>query len=101
MIILISQSINLCFSVRDGFLRDELLEAKDTRLGLCSESFNAIRTLQMLAWTPMFEERIMVARRRELNKQRLRLWMQKMQEAIGGMLGVLVTYATLSYYVTH
>jgi ABC-type multidrug transport system fused ATPase/permease subunit len=85
----------------DGVLRHVLLQAKDRRLHLCDEGFNQIRTLHMLSWTRPFEEKIMAARAEELRAQRLRLWMTKMAAALDYSLSMIVTLATLSYYVVY
>ncbi|CAE8686659.1 unnamed protein product [Polarella glacialis] len=84
----------------DGIYRDRLFAAKDERLSRCSEGFTNIRTLQMLAWTPNFQSRIMAARTEELRLQWCRLWFQKMPAALDYSLGPLVTLITLGYYVT-
>jgi ABC-type multidrug transport system fused ATPase/permease subunit len=84
---------------RDGVLRHILLEAKDTRLRNCNEGFNHIRTLHMLAWRAPFQEQIMESRKHELHAQKMRLWMTKMVAALDYSLSMIVTFATLGYFV--
>lgn len=84
----------------DGCLREQLFRIKDQRLELCNEGFSGIRTLQMLAWTGPFQERILVARDRELRCTALRHWLQKMCNALDSCLVPIVTLTTLGYYVS-
>jgi len=100
LVLIISVQL-VCFVLmyKDGRFRHLLFEAKDRRLGLCNEAFTNIRTLHMLDWTRAFEKQIMTERSEELRLQNLRLWMQKMVAAIGGVLGSLVTIITFSYFV--
>jgi ABC-type multidrug transport system fused ATPase/permease subunit len=86
---------------KDGILRNDLLLAKDTRLMLCSEGFNNVRTLHQLAWTKPFQEQIMEARARELHIQKMKLWLTKMVAALDYSLAMIVTLVTLTYYTVY
>jgi len=85
----------------DGVLRHRLLEAKDQRLRYCNEGFNNIRTLHMLAWRGPFQQQIMDSRATELDAQKKRLWLTKSVAALDYSLSMIVTFATLGYYVFH
>jgi len=97
--ILLCKSFNLIMGYADGVYRDRLYFAKDERLGRCSEGFTNIRTLRMLAWTPAYEQVIASARREELRMAWIRLWLQKMPQALDYGLTTLVTLVTLGFYV--
>lgn len=98
LVIILAKTIIFLCMYADGHLRELLLQAKDDRLDLCQETFLAIRTLQMLAWTGPLQERILAARDRELKYQRNRLWLRKMSAALDTCLVFLVTLVTLSYF---
>lgn len=83
----------------DGLYRHQLLMAKDLRLNRCNEGFNSIRTLQMLSWAGIFQDRIMEARHEELSLRARRLWMNKMCAALDYSLGPIVTLVTLAYFI--
>lgn len=100
-VILVAKLICAVLLVCDGHLRHRQLQSKDERLSRCAEGFDGIRTLQMLAWTQPFQERILEARAQELRVQQQRLWMQKMVMAIDYSLSSIVTLVTLRYYVIH
>mmetsp|Transcript_116636 Transcript_116636/g.212133 ORF Transcript_116636/g.212133 Transcript_116636/m.212133 type:complete len:1461 (+) Transcript_116636:2-4384(+) len=101
VVIIIAQGICAILQYNDGHFRHQLLAAKDTRLDRCAESFNNVRTLQMLAWTTSFEQQIMAARQEELRIQNSRLWMRKMVAAISYVLTAVVTLVTLAYFVLY
>lgn len=101
VVIVFVKAICAILLVRDGYLRDIQLKAKDRRLGLCEEGFTNVRTLQMLAWTQPFLDNMMVARSAEIRATRDRLWMQKMVAAADYSLTALVSLAILAYYVIH
>lgn len=100
-VIVVAEIICGVLLYKDGHFRHALLAAKDERLGRCDEAFNNIRTLQMLAWTGSFEKQILEARNEELRVKNLRLWMNKMVQALGYVLAAAVTLVTLAYFVTN
>lgn len=85
-------------SKRFSHANEQLMAARDKRMGLLNECFLGIRMIKSQAWERRFDERIQKPRTEELNQQRWTFVLESCLSIILEVNPLLVTVVALSYY---
>ncbi|CCM00229.1 uncharacterized protein FIBRA_02257 [Fibroporia radiculosa] len=78
--------------------QDNLMKARDERVGLMNEILGGIRMLKFMAWERSFEERVMKIRARELKFQRLNYNIEIVFNTIWNASPILVTLVSFWHF---
>ncbi|PCH35119.1 multidrug resistance-associated ABC transporter [Wolfiporia cocos MD-104 SS10] len=78
--------------------QDNLMKARDERVGLMNEILGGIRMLKFMAWERSFEERVMKIRVRELKYQRLNYLIEVLFNTIWNASPIFVTLVSFWHF---
>ncbi|KAH8986254.1 ATP-binding cassette transporter [Lactarius hatsudake] len=78
--------------------QDNLMKARDERVGLMNEILGAIRMLKFMAWERNFEKRMLDLREKELKFQRLNYIMEILWNGIWNASPIVVTLVTFFHF---